>query len=127
MKVAILVGDTVFDHHGRPGVVVENNKEEEKIVVQRRGPVMEKARFRGFINGLPQKDREEYQEIIDEVNEHNKPGEKIQLLQEKIEELRHDPRKHIVTRYLEAQMGHIMNSEKLHPRHYVVDSTFLRD
>jgi hypothetical protein len=110
--------DIVFDTQGRAGVVTGNNKDTGELIVQRDGPVFEAARRRGVVNGLSQQERHDLNQVMDEVGGIPDPGKKAEALQERIDKLKQDPRQHVVTRYLEGQLVHIMMTEGVHPKEY---------
>lgn len=122
----IQVGDTVFDRSGHPGVIVSQDPATETVKVQRQGEKFEKTRRSGYINGLNPKDRKSFEGIISEVKQQKDPKEKVKMMQEKIAELKLDPRNHIVTRYVEGEMAHIMNTEKINPREFTVSTDSVR-
>ncbi len=120
------IGDTVFDKKGRPGTVIGRD-EKAQLVVDQKDDAYQKARRRGFVNGLKDDQRVKFNEVIDQVLEKETTRERVDQLQEKIDELRTDPRNHAVTRYLEGEMLHMMNSEGLHPRSYKVQELSVRE
>lgn len=120
------VGDTVFDQMGRPGVMTGRD-EQSQLIVERQGETYEKARRRGFINGLTTDQRTKFNEVMDKVLEAKDPKERVNQLTNKLEELKVDPRNHIVTRYLQGEFTHIMNTEGIHPRTYKVDEFNIRE
>lgn len=120
------IGDTVFDKLGRPGVVLGRD-EQARLVVEREGENYEKARRRGFVNGLPAENREQFNKIIDEVLQIKDGNEKVAKLTEQIETLKVDPRNHAVTRYLESELIHVMNTEGIQPRQYKVSELSIRE
>ena len=120
------IGDTVFDRAGHPGVVVARNPKNESLTVQRKGEKLEKTRRIGFINGLEPKDRKTFDSLITEIKKEKDPRNRVIKLQAKVDELKLDPRNHVVTRYLEAELAHIMNTEKINPREYTVPQESIR-
>lgn len=124
--MSLSIGDTVFDKKGRPGTVVGRD-DKAQIVMDQKDEVYQKARRRGFVNGLQEDQRIKFNEVIDQVLEKEGVQERLDSLNEKIEELRVDPRNHVVTRYLEGEMLHMMNSEGVHPRVYNVQELSVRE
>lgn len=120
------VGDAVFDQAGRPGVMTGRN-EQNQLIVERQGEAYEKARRRGFINGLTQDQRTKFNEVMDKVFELKDPKARVSELTTKLDELKLDPRNHIVTRYLQGELTHIMNTEGIQPRTYKVDESNIRE
>lgn len=120
------IGDTVFDKKGRPGTVVGRD-DKAQLVVDKKEETYQQARRRGFVNGLKEEQRVKFNEIIDQVLAKEDVHDRIDQLNEKIDEMRTDPRNHVVTRYLEAEMLHMMNSEGIHPRTYKVQELSVRE
>lgn len=123
--MSVAIGDTVFDAIGRPGVVIGRD-DKKQLIVEREGENFEKTRARGFINGIENQPREDYNQIIKDVRELKSPRERLQVLGEKVEDLQKDPRNYLLVRYLEAEMTHIMNSENIQPRTFRVDESSVR-
>ena len=118
--------DIVFDSQGRPGVVTGHNEQTGELVVQTEGPLYEAARRRGVVNGLTEQERRDMTKVIEEVKGIPDPGEKVLALQARIDKLKQDPRQHVVTRYLEGQLVHLMLTEGVHPREFSTDELNLR-
>jgi hypothetical protein len=116
----ISLGDVVFGPDGKPGVVVGRRPETRELVVEKQGPEYDKARSRGFINGVPPSHKPKYNEIIDKVLELKSPREKVQMLTDRIEELKVDPRNHQLIKYLEGELSHVMNTAGESLQKYVV-------
>lgn len=119
------VGDRYFNRDGYPGVILGRDQKTEALIVEKEGPNFDKARNIGYINGLNPQERGEFEKIITEVREKKDPRERVAMLQSAVEQIRDDPRKHVLTRYLEGEMSHIMNTEGINPRIYTVDESKL--
>ncbi|RYZ79673.1 MAG: hypothetical protein EOP04_27300 [Proteobacteria bacterium] len=87
------------------------------------GPEYEKGRRYGFINGLEPDQRKEFETIIDSMRDQAGTRERVDFLHQQIETLKEDPKRGVLTRYLQGEMAHIMNSEGLSPRIYTIDET----
>ncbi len=120
-EVTLRVGDSIFNRDGAPGFVIKRDPEKQTLDVAQRGPEWEKGRRYGFINGLEPQQRQEFEQVIDEVRQLKDSRERVDLLHQKIEVLKDDPRRNILTRYLQGEMAHIMNSEGISPRIYTID------
>ena len=112
------VGSMVFDRIGRPGVVVKRNSD-GSAVAEKSGERFEQAKLNGFINGLNPTDRKDFNQVSAEVRQRKIPEEKVAFLQEKVEQLRQDPTRWVLKRYLESEMAFIMKSEGNHPPDFV--------
>lgn len=117
------VGDTYFNRDGRPGVVAARNPQSQSLEIQREGPEFEKTRGFGYINGLKEEERASFQSIIQTMREKPGTADRVLWLQGQIEELKQDPKRHVLTRYLESELAHVMNSEGMYPRTYRIDET----
>lgn len=124
--MGIIIGDTVFSVGGRPGVVLSKDNLTKELRIQKQGKAFETMRKRGFINGLVPKDREKFNNVMDEISKIEVPKEKVSKLREKINEMKEDPRLHVVVRYLEGEMIHYINTWQLQPREYTADEATIR-
>lgn len=124
--MSMRIGDTFFDHLGRPGLVTGRD-DRNRLQVETKGENYDKARGRGFINGLEAEQRQQFNEVMDQIFALKDPREKVGKLSEKIDELKNDPRNFVVTRYLESELTHLMNTEGIQPKVYLVDEYFVRE
>lgn len=114
------VGDSYFNRDGRPGVVASRDPETQALEIEREGPTFEKTRAAGYINGLKEDERSDFQSILLAMREKPEVADRVTWLQSQIDVLKQDPRRHVLTRYLESELSHIMNSEGIYPRTYRV-------
>lgn len=119
--MGLQIGDRVFSRDGRPGLVVGRDKSSKTIEVEQQGEAEKSSRKYGYVRGLAPQDRVVYEKAIDEVRQHNSTDERIDALQKKIDELNQDPSKFVLKRYLESELGHILNSEDKLLSNYEVD------
>lgn len=119
--MVLRVGDALFTRDGTAGFVAKRDPEKQTLDIARSGPEYEKGRRYGFINGLEPSVRKEFEEVIDKARELDEPKERVDFLHKQIEVLKEDPRRGVLTRYLQGEMAHIMNSEGITPRIYTVD------
>jgi hypothetical protein len=124
--VGLSVGDTIFSGKGQPGVITKKDVESGELTIEREGENLEKTRRMGFINGIPAARRAEFNKIITEVRAEKESQKQIQMLTKKIEELKVDPRNFVLTKYLESEMAHIMNTEGIHPKEYKISEDSAR-
>ncbi|RYZ53449.1 MAG: hypothetical protein EOP07_17825 [Proteobacteria bacterium] len=117
------VGDSLFNRDGKAGFIVARDPKKETLQVATEGPEFEKGRRYGFINGLEPKQRQEFEQIIDTMRDKTETRERVDFLHEQIETLKQDPKRGVLTRYLQGEMAHIMNSEGVTPRIYSIDET----
>jgi hypothetical protein len=119
------VGDNYFNRDGYPGVILGRDPKSEALIVEKEGPNFDKARNIGYINGLSPQERGEFETIITTMREKKDPRERVAWMQATVEQMRYDPKKQVLTRYLESEMAHIMNSEGINPRIFNIDETKL--
>ncbi len=119
------IGDSYFNRDGYPGVILARDQKTEQLIVEKDGPSFNKTRNIGYINGLSPQERGEFESIITKVREEKDPRERVAMLQGVVEQLQDDPKKQVLTRYLEGEMSHIMNSEGISPRIFKIDETKL--
>jgi len=124
--MTLRIGDAVFLPDGRPGVLVSENKQRDAVSVVTDKKVVSDAHRHGYLNGVKPDVRNELYEILDRVKEIPEPEKRIDELRSKIEELSIDPKNMVLTRYLTAEMAHIMNMAGVRPRVFEVDSFKLR-
>ncbi|RZA16706.1 MAG: hypothetical protein EOP10_24110 [Proteobacteria bacterium] len=115
------VGDSLFNRAGNSGFVVARDTKKETLDVAQAGPEWEKGRRYGFINGMEVEQRKEFESVIDEVRKLDDSKERVDYLHKQIETLKEDPKRNVLTRYLQGEMAHIMNSEGISPRIYTID------
>ena len=116
------IGDASFTRDGRPSVVTNRNRDTGIVTVEKRGENFEKTRRVGYINGLNKDQRENFNEVVKEVREKDTPRERLNLLQEKINEVKDDPKKVTLKRYLESELTYLMNSTGVKPKDYKIDA-----
>jgi hypothetical protein len=121
--MGLKVGDSFFNRSGQPGVMIGRDQQTEALQIEREGPRFEKARTYGYINGLNPQERQEFEGIIDAMREKPKAIERVEWLQGQIDTMKIDPRRQVLTRYLEGELAHIMNSEGIYPRTYSVEES----
>ena len=114
------IGDTLFNAVGKPGVMVGRSEDGESLRIETEGENLESARHRGYINGLSPEERELYNAIVDEARAQPEVKARVEHLQEQVEAFRHDPRQQNLTRYLEAELAHTMNSTGFQSKEYVI-------
>ncbi len=119
--MVLRVGDSIFNRDGIPGFVMKRDPAKQTLDVAQRGEEYEKGRRYGFINGLEPEQRQEFEQVIDKVREIDDSKDRVDFLHKQIETLKEDPKRGVLTRYLQGEMAHIMNSEGISPRIYSID------
>lgn len=120
------IGDSVFLQDGRPGVMVSTDAKNDSVKVDSDRGVVRNATRNGYINGLKPEERQSFEAILDSVKEIKDPAQRIEELRSRIEELSLDPKNTVLSRYLTAEMAHIMNMAGVKPRVFEIDSFKLR-
>ena len=116
------VSNWVFNRDGKPGVVIARN-EDGTATAQTSGKKYDEARAVGFINGLKGSNREAFNTIIREVRQEQYPERRVEILKDRIDHLKSDPKNRVLKRYLESEMAFIMNSEGVHPPTFEFDES----
>jgi hypothetical protein len=115
------IGDTVFSRGGIPGVVTKREADGIGVTITQRGPEVDEAQKRGYINGLSQAERAEFNAVVDRVRAIADPKQRVLELSQVIDAARKDPHKVIVAKYLESELAHTMISYKIEPKEYVTE------
>jgi hypothetical protein len=121
LKMAILIGDSIFSPSGKPGIVTHRNSISGELQVETGGKTFEAMRHRGFVNGLNSDDRKVYNKVIDEVRSEHNPEKRVSMITQEIDKLKVHPKNRVVVNYLEGEKAHIMYSAGIHPREYQID------
>lgn len=106
--MTVNIGDTLFARNGKPAVVI--NKSSSKVDVSQNKATLKYATRHGYVNGLSPKDRLQFNEILDTSKSKEDPRDRIASLKEHIDKLREDPRNFLLTSYLTAELGHLINT-----------------
>ena len=71
-----------------------------------------------MINGIAPETRDQFNSIMDEVTANKNNDERVEMLQNKIDELNTDPRNFKLVQYLDGEARHIMNVKGVKPRFF---------
>jgi hypothetical protein len=117
--LSIRVGDNVFIRGGVPATVTGREELSGKLTLESDAEKVKVDSRHGYLNGLAPENRVELYKILDEVKASTAdPGERVDKLRVKLEELELDPRNLNLSRYVKAEMVHIMNTFNIKPREY---------
>jgi hypothetical protein len=120
-------GDAVFLRSGEPGIVKDRSQATGKLTVDTDNETVKREMRHGYLNGLSDTQRVELITILDDVKTTTEdPTERITALESKVRELENDPRQIGLSKYVKAEMVHIMNSHGIKPREYSVQETKIR-
>lgn len=117
------VGDSVFTRAGDPGIVKARHNDTGTLDLEIELPKVQEAARHGYLNGLSPETRQQFYTILDKVKENDDPAARVRDLSLKLGELEQDPRNHVLSRYIKAEMLYIMNSNGIKPTSYTVDET----
>ncbi len=119
--MAIKVGDPLFNTQGEPGVVRKKESLHQRMQASSdRNEVKDEFRH-GYIAGLDGKDRKTFNAFMDDIRAIDKPDEKIEKLQKKIQEMEKDPTSQAniqLTKYLKSELFHLMQTYNVRPRQF---------
>lgn len=112
------VQDPVFNSQGEPGIVKQINRESQKIKVDKDQKTVAQEFRHGYLKGMSEGVRSEFNQFMDDVKNEQIPKEKVTMLQGKISELEADfsPKNYILLNYLKSELAHVMNTYHVQPR-----------
>jgi hypothetical protein len=120
-------GDAVFLRNGEPGIVKDRSQATGKLTVDTDNETVKRDMRHGYLNGLTDTQRAELNTILDSVKTNTEdPTERISALETKVRELESDPRQIGLSKYVKAEMVHMMNSHGIKPREYTVQEIKVR-
>lgn len=120
-------GDTVFTPAGSPAVVMKQNPVGNQTTLDRSKESLQSTTRHGYINGLSQVEREEFNNIMDGVKELDDPGERVEELQAKIAELKLEPKKNfILSKYLTSELSHVLFEKNVEPKIFTMSESKLK-
>jgi len=120
-------GDVAFIRSGDPTLVKERNAETGRLDLETDPAKVRTAVRHGYLNGLTPENRKELYKILDDVKGATAdPAKRAEDLRLKIDELKKDPRHLQLTRYLSAEMTHILNTYNIRPKEYSIDESQVR-
>lgn len=120
-------GDAVFLRNGEPGIVKDRNPADGKLTIDTNNETVKREMRHGYLNGLTDNQRVELNTILDTVKTTTEdPTERITALESKVRELESDPRQIGISKYVKAEMVHMMNSHGIKPKEYSVQENKIR-
>lgn len=119
--MSMRVGDAAFIRSGQPGVVRERDSASGVLKLDTELKAIQTDMRHGYLNGITSTEREVLYDILDSVKSNSAdPEERINLLRDKLNELEQNPQNYLLTRYVRAEMTHLMNTHSIRPRLYSV-------
>lgn len=116
------VGDAAFGANGIPGVVKRQDNITGNLLVDTDQKTTRSIHRHGYINGLTPQERQNFNEHLDAVRSESDPNKKLELIREKISELKLDSANFRMVKYLESEMFHLMNTYNISPRLYNLEN-----
>ena len=125
--MTIRVGDSVFIRNGTPAVVKNRDEISGLLSLDTKlGEVQDGTRH-GFVNGLSIEDREAFNSLLDDVKSDSMDAsQRVETLKGRLAEIESDPTRHMLAKYVRAEMMHIMNSNGIRPREYSIHESKTR-
>ena len=123
--MAFNVRDPIFSHLGEPGVVTGINSLNSQLKVDRNHEKVTKEFRHGYLKGLSQEQRNNFNQFMDEVKSSKDVDEQVKMLQEKIHALSDDTSigSKIILGYYKSELAHVMHTNHYTPRYYGVPAT----
>lgn len=116
--MSLRVGDSVFLPRGETAVVTDRDKNTNKFALSTEPGIKQQNSRHGYINGMSPDQRVSLMALLDQVKELHDPNERVSQLRTKLEELRNDPSQWRMSRYVEAELAHMMNVYGIKPTMY---------
>lgn len=108
-----------------PGVVVER-RDDGNVVVDTEPMTLNKYHRYANTTGLTEQEKGKFNEILDNIYTKENDVEKINDIQQNIDQLKADPLNQKIVQYLRNQQAHLIRTAKELPRNYMVDETNLK-
>ena len=125
--MSIRIGDAVFLRSGLPAAVKDRDPATGQLVLQSEPNAVREQMRHGYINGMSQETRSSLYDILDRIKEKTEdPRERVAEMQLKLNELDQDPHNRDLSRYLRAEMLHLMNTFDIKPREFKLEEFNVR-
>lgn len=108
-----------------PGVVVEK-RDDGNVVVDTEPMTVNKFHRYANTTGLSEAEKGKFNEILDGIYTKENDVEKINDIQQNIDQLKADPVNQKIVQYLRNQQAHLIRTAKELPRTYSVDEANLK-
>ena len=120
------IGDTLFTQNATPATVVGKDEQKSTVKYDRDFSAFQVNTRHGLINGIAPEARDQFQKIMDEVFENKNNDARVELLRNKIDELKVDPRNFKMVQYLDGEVRHLMNVKGVKPRFFTTEEFKVR-
>ena len=108
-----------------PGVVVQK-KEDGTVVVDTEPMTVNKYQRYGNTTGLSEQEKTKFNTVLDEIYAKENDVEKINDIQQEMEQLKTDPKNRNVVQYLKNQQSLLIRKAKSLPRYYTWDENQIK-
>jgi len=115
----VQIGDMVPKSgiYTNPGVVIEK-KGDGTVVIDTDPMAINKFHRYANTTGLTGEEKQQFNQLLDEIYQKTSDVEKINDIQLQIDQLKTDPKNHRVVQYLRNQQSHLIRQAKELPRAY---------
>lgn len=116
------VGDPIFTYKGAPAEVLKKDEVTQEFKVDTDPQKVLESFRHGYLKGLPEETRNEFNAIMDDVKSMEDIKKRIGVLQEKIATYEHHESKdmRLLAGYLKGELMHTMTSSNVTPRYYEI-------
>lgn len=120
--MTIRVGDTVFDRTGIPKNVEGIDEKSGQLRLKNSKNDKSSNARHGIINGLSDKQRIDFNKILDEIKNEKDTYIRIEKLQTKITELEENNADRHLVKYLRSELSYMMNTSGYTPKSYTTNN-----
>lgn len=120
------IGDTLFSSSAAPVTVAAVDETGSRVKIDRDFNAFQVNTRHGLQNDMAPDQREQFNQIMDEVVANKDSQQRVNLLMQRIDELKPDPKNHRLVTYLDGEAKHIMNTKGIKPRYYTTEGFKVR-
>lgn len=125
--MSIRVRDAVFLRAGQPAIVRERDPVSGQLKLDTSLKAVQHEMRHGYLNGIAPEQRDVLYEMLDDIKSRSDdPSKRVDFLREKLSELEKNPQNFQLTRYVRAELAHLMNTYDIRPRLYSVGEDKIR-
>jgi len=120
------IGDTVFTSSAAPATVVGKEEGGSAVRLDRDFDAFQTNTRHGLHNDMAPEDREQFNDIMDEIRSTEGDAARVETLLAVIDDLKSDPRKGRLITYLDGEVRHLMHTKGIKPRFFTTDAFKVR-
>jgi hypothetical protein len=120
------IGDTLFSSSAAPATVAAVDETGSRVKIDRDFSAFQVNTRHGLQNDMATDQREQFNQIMDEVVANKDSQQRVNLLMQRIDELKPDPKNHRLVTYLDGEARHIMNTKGIKARYYTTEGFKVR-